>query len=99
VISSRVEGAACYGVVNGAAVDLRCTADVIQALGAPFDLERIHADFDQALYILYRAQVFAVHDVGAVLVFHDGHQLAGAACFFYQVHLVGCRVALAVACG
>ena len=45
------------------------------------------------------AQVFAVHDVGAVLVFHDRHELAGAAFFFEQIDLVGSRVPLPAAAG
>ena len=94
-----VEWSACHGIVDGAAVNLRRAADVIQAFGAPFDLERIHADPGQALHILYGAQILAVHDVGAVLVFHDGHQFARATNFFDQVHLVGQRVAHAIACG
>jgi len=40
-----------------------------------------------------------VHDVGAVLIFHDGHQLARAAHLFNQIDLVGLGVALAAAAG
>jgi hypothetical protein len=77
VISSGLKGGR-HGVVDGAAVDLGGARDVVLALGAALDLERIDADLHQALHMLHGAQVLAVHDVGAVLVFHDGHQLAGA---------------------
>ena len=92
-----VERATRHRVVNGATVHLRGAADVVQAFGAAFDLERIDANLDQFFDQFDRAQVFAVHDVSAVLVFHDGHELAGATCFFDQVDLVGSGVALAIA--
>ncbi|MPM95241.1 hypothetical protein SDC9_142395 [bioreactor metagenome] len=44
-------------------------------------------------------QVPGVHDVGAVLVFHDGHELAGAAHFLNHEDLLGLGVAFAVAAG
>src|SRR2546427_4819905 len=69
------------------------------SLGAALDLERVHADLHQALHMLHGAEVLGVHDVGAVLVFHDGHQLAGAALFLQQVDLLGLGVARAVAAG
>ncbi len=69
------------------------------ALGAALDLERVHADLRQARHVLHRAQVLAVHDVRAVLVFHDGHELAGALFLFEQPHAVGQRVARTAATG
>ena len=94
-----VERAACHSIVNRAAVHLRGARHVVQALGAAFDLEGVHANFGEALHVLHRTQVLAVHDVGAVLVFHDGHELTGAALFFEQVNVVGGGVALAIAAG
>jgi len=40
----RVKGAAGDGVVDGAAIDLRCARDVVGRLGTTFDLQRIDAD-------------------------------------------------------
>ena len=94
-----VEGAAGHSIVNGAAVGLRGAGHVVQALGAAFNLERIHTNLGQALHVLNGAQVLGVHDVSAVLIFHDGHHLAGAALFFQQVDGVGLGVALLVAAG
>ncbi|EWS63368.1 hypothetical protein Y695_03400 [Hydrogenophaga sp. T4] len=94
-----VEGLAGHGVVDGAAVDLRGARHVVVALGAAFDLERVDAHGRQLAHVFDGAQVFAIHDVGAVLVFHDRHELARAAGFFDQPDLVGLGVALAVAHG
>ena len=80
----RVQGAAGNGIVNRPAINLRRARHVIGRFCAPFDLQRIDADFDQALDVLDGAQVFRVHDVGAVLVFLDRHQFAGALLLFKQ---------------
>ena len=49
--------------------------------------------------MLHGAQVLGVHDVGAVLIFHDGHHLAGAAFFLEQIDGIGLGMALLVAAG
>ncbi|MNT14924.1 hypothetical protein D3C72_1499480 [compost metagenome] len=90
---ANVERAARDGVIDGLAVDLRRARRVVQRLRAALDLERIDADFHQALDMLDGAQVLRIHDVGAVLVFEYRHQLARALCFFNQIGLVGQRVA------
>src|SRR5574343_289123 len=70
------------GVVDRLAIGLGGAGNVVRALGAAFDLQRIDADVDQALDVLDGAQVFRVQDVGAVLVFFDRHQFARALLFF-----------------
>jgi hypothetical protein len=57
-----------HSVINGCQISLRSAGHVIRALGAAFDLERIHPDFHQTLHVLDGAQVFGIHDVGAVFV-------------------------------
>ena len=58
-----------------------------------------NAHLHQPLDMLHRAQVFAVHDVGAMLVFHDRHGFARPAALFDQIHLIGQRMALGAATG
>ncbi len=95
----RVEGPAGHRVVDGTAVHLGGARHVVAALGAAFDLEGVHADAHEPVHVLHRAQVAAVEDVGAVLVFHHRQQLAGAFLFFEQVGAVGQRMAGCAAAG
>jgi len=81
----RVERLAGDGVVDGLAVSLAGARDVIRALGATFDLQRIDADFDQTVHMLDGAQILRIEDVGAVLVFLDRHEFARTLLFFEQV--------------
>ena len=84
----RVERLAGDRVVDRVAVGLAGAGDVVAALGAAFDLQRIDADLDQAMDVLDGAQILGVHDVGAVLVFLDRHQFARALLFFEQDFLL-----------
>jgi len=52
-----VEWPAGEGVVDGLTVDLRSARHVVVALGAAFDLQRVHAHMHQALDVLHGAQV------------------------------------------
>ena len=45
---AQVERAACHGVIDRLAVNLRGARDVIDRFGAAFDFQRIDADFDQS---------------------------------------------------
>ena len=74
----RIKRAACQNVIDRAAVNLGGTGYVIQRFGAAFDLERVDADFHQPFHVFNRAQILAVHDVGAVLVFQDWHHFTGS---------------------
>ena len=89
-----VEGAAGYGVVDGFAVGLGDAGDVIHGFGAPFDFQAVHADFGELGDLFDGAQVFGIHDIGAVLVFHNRHEFAGAVALFNQEDFVGGGVAL-----
>src|SRR5574343_1984444 len=80
-----VEWLAGDGVVDCLAISLGGTGDVVGALGAALDLQRIDADLDQTVDMLDGAQVFRVQDIGAVLVFLDRHQFARALLFLDQV--------------
>src|SRR5471032_2948233 len=84
---SDVEWPSGHRVVGRLAVDLGRARRVVQRLGAALDLERGDADLDQPLDVLDRAQVLGIHDVGAVLVFRDGHKLARPFGFLDQVGL------------
>ncbi len=44
-------------------------------------------------HLLDGAQVFGIHNISAVFVFHNGHRFAGAVGLFNQKHFIGGRVA------
>jgi hypothetical protein len=88
-----IERTTGHRIVNRAAVHLRRAGRIVQRLGTAFDFERIDAYLDQTLDVLDGAQIFRVHDVGAVLVFDNRHQLARTLGFFDQIRTVGQRVA------
>ena len=86
---ARVKRTSGKGVVNGTAIDLRRPCDVVGRFGAPFDLQRINANVHQAPDMLDRTQITGIHDVAAVFVLFDGHQLAGTFAFFEQPDIPG----------
>ena len=71
----RIERLAHRCVVDGLAVALRSSCDVIRRLGAALDFQRIDPGVHQPPDQLDGAQVFGVEHVGAVLVLLDGHDL------------------------
>ena len=79
-----VEGTAGDGIVDGLTVSLAGACDVVGALGAALDLQRIDPDLGEAVHVFDGAQVLRVHDVGAVLVFLNRHQFARALLFLEQ---------------
>src|SRR5690606_12148444 len=85
----HVEGPAGHGIVDRLAVGLHGTGDVEMGLGAALDLQRVDAHLDEPGYMLNRPQVLGVHDVGAVLVFLDGHLLVGLVALVEQVQRLG----------
>jgi hypothetical protein len=73
-----------HGVVDGLAIALAGTGDVVGRLGAAFDLERVDADFGQLRDVFDGAQVFRIEDVAAVLVFLDRHVFPGTLLLLQQ---------------
>ena len=82
------ERLAGHRVVDRLAIGLAGARHVVGTLGAPFDLQGIDADFHQPVHVLDGAQILRVEDVGAVLVFLDRHQFAGALLLFEQDFLI-----------
>src|SRR5690606_26561040 len=78
-------------VVDGLAIHLGGARHVVVALGATFDLQRVHAHLHQALHVLHGTQVLGVHDVGAMLVLGGFHELARTGHVFQQEDLIGRR--------
>ncbi len=85
----RIEWTASHRIVDGLAIDLGGTGAVVEGLGTAFDFQRMNAHFGQALDVLDGAQILGVHDVGAVLVFKCGHELARAVGLFQQHQGIG----------
>ena len=54
----RHEGAPGHGIVDGLAIDLGGTSDVIMRLGTSLDLQGVDTNIDQALHMLNGTQVF-----------------------------------------
>ena len=94
-VELRVKVAPGVGVVYRLAVELRGARRVVEGFSAPFDFQAVHTDAHQLADVLDGAQVAAVHDVSAVLVFGDFHVFAGAVFFFEVIDAVGERVAFA----
>ena len=88
-----IEGAAGHGVVDGFAVGLGDAGDVIHGFGAAFHFQAVHADFGELGDLFDGAQVFGVHNISTVLVFHNRHEFAGAVALFNQEDFVGGGVA------
>src|SRR5690606_11003238 len=79
------------GIVDGFAVYLCGARAVVIRLGTAFDFQGVHAHLGQTLNVGDGAQIFRVHDVGAVFVFKGGHVLARTFGFFDHKHAVGWR--------
>lgn len=94
-VELRVKVAPGIGVVNRLAVELGGARRVVEGFGAPLDFQAIDANAHQRADVFDGAQVAAVHDVSAVLVFGDFHVFAGAVFFFEVIDAVGERVAFA----
>ena len=88
-----IKRTACNGIVNRFAVGLGHACNIIKRFGTAFDFEAVHADFGQFLNDFNAAQVFGVHDVGAVFVFHNRHHFARAVGLFNQENFVGVGMA------
>ena len=88
-----VKRTACNSIVNRFAVRLSHACNIIKRFGAAFDFETVYADFGQFLNHFNAAKVFGVHDVGAVLVFHNRHHFARAVGLFNQENFVGVGMA------
>ena len=63
------------------------------------DLDRVDANIDQPVHMLNGAQITRVHDVSAVLVLENRHELARAALFFQVIHFIGQGVSLSARTG
>lgn len=87
----RVERFTRRRVVDRLAVDLGGTRAVVIRFGAALDLQRVHAHLGQALNVGDGAQIFGVHDVGAVLIFERRHVFARTLGLFNHKHAVGWR--------
>ena len=80
---------ASHRIVDRLAVGLTGAGDVIGRLGAAFDLQRIDPDFGQAGDVFDRAKILRVENIRAMLIFFDGHQLAGTQRLFQHKCLPG----------
>lgn len=80
----HVEGFAGEGVVDGLAVDLGGAGDVVGAFGSAFDFQGVDAHVDQFGDVLDGAEVFGVHDVGAVFILVRGDEAAWAVGLFQE---------------
>ena len=85
---TRIERTTGDRVVNGTTIGLAGARNVVGALGAAFDLQRVDTDLGQPMDVFDGTQILGIHDVGAVLVFLDRHQFAGALAFFEQDFLL-----------
>ena len=80
----HVEGFAGEGVVDGLAVDLGGAGNVVGAFGSAFDFQGVDAHVDQFGDVLDGAEVFGIHDVGAVFILVGGDKAAWAVGFFQE---------------
>ena len=78
----RVEVSSGQGIVYSLPVDLSGAGDIIMRFGAAFDFQAVHTDVNQSLDMLHRTQIFRIHDVSAVFVFHHGQQFSKPVFFF-----------------
>ena len=75
---THVEGTARHGVIDGPTIDLGGARNIVVGLGAPLDLQRGDAHLGEPRHVLHGTQILGVHDIGAVLILEDRHQLTGA---------------------